>query len=573
MDTKEIPSFFPFLTQQLLQCLYQTKHIWDYFYKMLKYLYDGQNLYFNRNKQNEKEQSKIKISIDNMYQYLSQTPQQKIEEPETKSTRNGYLTKYLFQDLQISQQTKDALKNQKFTYMTPIQHKSIPFLLKGRDILGAAKTGSGKTLAFLIPAIENLKKNDFTQQKGSGIIIITPTRELATQIFDVAKEIIFNHDLTLGLLIGGTNRKAEATKLRLGINLIISTPGRLLDHLQNTSNFIFSNLKTLIIDEADAIMKIGFEEELNEILKILPKENRQTALFSATITKQIENLAKLSLKQPLYIGLDENSEISTVEGLEQGYIILDTDKKLRFLYTFLQKYKKDNKIMVFFSSCDSVKFHSEFLNFVDIPNLQIHGKLKQNNRLNTFYQFINEEKCILLCTDVVARGLDFPKVNWIVQYDPPEDTKEYIHRVGRTCRGANNQNGKGLIFLQKNETEYLSLLENAKVKMKELVFPEEKIADIQKQIFMVVQKNKQFQKLAYDGFKSCVFAYQHHSLKNIFNIRKLNLQKLAFGYGLENAPQIDLKIKKSKKKKRNKEQQPEYLYSEDEDQQIKLYKK
>jgi ATP-dependent RNA helicase DDX18/HAS1 len=158
-----------------------------------------------------------------------------------------------------------------FTQMTEVQARSIAPALTGRDILGAAKTGSGKTLAFLIPAIELLSRAKFKPRNGTGAIVISPTRELALQIFGVAKELLKYHHQTFGIVMGGANRKAEAEKLQKGVNLIIATPGRLLDHLQNTKGFLFKNLKALIIDEADRILEIGFEEEMNQIVKLLPK--------------------------------------------------------------------------------------------------------------------------------------------------------------------------------------------------------------------------------------------------------------------------------------------------------------
>lgn len=172
----------------------------------------------------------------------------------------------------MSEPTKRALKEMGMSNMTHIQARTITHLLKGRDVLGAAKTGSGKTLAFLIPIIELLYRAKFTQRNGTGAIIISPTRELATTIFDVAKELCQFHNKTIGLLIGGANRKVEALKLKAGVNIIVATPGRLLDHLQNTQGFIYHNLLALAIDEADAILKIGFEEEMTQILKLLPSD-------------------------------------------------------------------------------------------------------------------------------------------------------------------------------------------------------------------------------------------------------------------------------------------------------------
>ena len=158
-----------------------------------------------------------------------------------------------------------------FKAMTAVQARSIPPAMTGRDILGAAKTGSGKTLAFLIPAIEMLHKLSFKPRNGTGVIVISPTRELALQIFGVARELLQHHSQTFGIVMGGANRKAEQEKLSKGVNLLLATPGRLLDHLQNTKGFVFKNLKMLIIDEADRILEVGFEEEMHKIISLLPK--------------------------------------------------------------------------------------------------------------------------------------------------------------------------------------------------------------------------------------------------------------------------------------------------------------
>lgn len=300
-------------------------------------------------------------------------------------------------------------------------------------------------------------------------------------------------------MIGGVNRKLEAIKLEKGVNVVVATPGRLLDHLQNTENFLFHNLQVLVIDEADQLLKQGFEEELTQILEILPK-NRQTVLFSATQTKKVDDLARLSLRQPIYIGVDDVSKNATVEGLEQGYVIVEAHLKFLLLFTFLQL-NKDKKIMVFFSSCNAVKFHSELLNYVDLAVLEIHGKQKQSKRINTFYEFSHSEKGILLCTDVAARGLDIPSVDWIVQYDPPDETREYIHRVGRTCRGLNST-GKALIFLLPEEKEYLQHLRMAKVNLNEFEFPQDRLVNIQEQYENLIEKNYYLRNSARDAFKS-----------------------------------------------------------------------
>jgi ATP-dependent RNA helicase DDX18/HAS1 len=241
---------------------------------------------------------------------------------------------------------------------------------------------------------------------GTGVIVVSPTRELALQIFGVARELLTAHSQTYGIVIGGANRRAEAEKLTKGVNLLIATPGRLLDHLQNTPGFVFKNLKTLVIDEADRILEVGFEDEMRQIIKILPNEDRQTMLFSATQTTKVEDLARISLRPgPLYINVDHRKEHSTVEGLEQGYVICEADKRFLLLFSFLKRNLK-KKIIVFFSSCNCVKYHAELLNYIDLPVLDLHGKQKQQKRTNTFFEFCNAKQGVLICTDVAARGLD-----------------------------------------------------------------------------------------------------------------------------------------------------------------------
>lgn len=315
-----------------------------------------------------------------------------------------------FSELNLSEKTMKAITDMGFERMTEIQQRGIPPLLAGRDVLGAAKTGSGKTLAFLIPAVEMLSSLRFKPRNGTGVIVVSPTRELALQIFGVARELMAHHSQTYGIVIGGANRRAEAEKLAKGVNLLIATPGRLLDHLQNTQGFVFKNLKALVIDEADRILEIGFEDEMRQIVKVLPKDERQTMLFSATQTTKVEDLARISLRPgPLYINVDHQKEHSTVEGLEQGYVVCDSDKRFLLLFSFLKRNIK-KKIIVFFSSCNCVKYHAELLNYIDLPVLDLHGKQKQQKRTNTFFEFCNAKQGTLICTDVAARGLDVRKI-------------------------------------------------------------------------------------------------------------------------------------------------------------------
>eukprot|EP01104_Vermistella_antarctica_P009979 TRINITY_DN2630_c0_g1_i1.p1 TRINITY_DN2630_c0_g1~~TRINITY_DN2630_c0_g1_i1.p1 ORF type:complete len:657 (-),score=185.47 TRINITY_DN2630_c0_g1_i1:1634-3604(-) len=464
-----------------------------------------------------------------------------------KKTSPGHLD-LSFDSLDICEKTAKAIKEDlKFTEMTEIQARSIPVLLRGEDLLGAAKTGSGKTISFLVPAIEVLFRCGFMPRNGTGIVIITPTRELALQIFGVARELMKYHSQTFGCVIGGANRRAEAEKLERGVNLLVATPGRLLDHLMNTKGFVVKNLKALIIDEADRILQIGFEEELKQIVKLFPKD-RQSILFSATQTSNVEDLARLSMRgKPVWVGVDESSDTATVSTVEQGYIVCPSESRFLLLFTFLKR-NANKKAIVFMSSCASVKFFAELLNYIDIPVLDLHGRQKQQKRTNTFFEFTNAKTGILICTDVAARGLDIPAVDWIIQFDPPDDPKEYIHRVGRTARAG--AEGRALMFLLPQELGFLKYLKQAKVPLNEYEFPGKKLSNVQSQLERLIEKNYYLHKSARDGYRGYIQSYASHSLKNIFNVHVLDLQQVAKGFGFSAPPKVNLNIHYNAKKAR-----------------------
>jgi len=463
----------------------------------------------------------------------------------------GILSDRSFSSLnsEVSEATLKGIEDMGFSMMTEIQAQTIPHLLEGRDLVGAAKTGSGKTLSFLLPAVELVYKLKFMPRNGTGVIIISPTRELSMQTFGVLRELVKHHYHTYGLIMGGANRNSEAQKLAKGINILVATPGRLLDHLQNTKDFLYKNLQCLIIDEADRILDVGFEEEMKKIVKLLPKK-RQTMLFSATTTKKTEDLIAVALKkEPIYIGIEEKNKgaLATVAGLEQGYVVCPSEKRFLLLFTFLKKNRK-KKVMVFFSSCMSVKFHHELLNYIDLPVMCIHGKQKQTKRTTTFFSFCNADTGILLCTDVAARGLDIPDVDWIVQFDPPDDPKEYIHRVGRTARGEGGQ-GHALMILRPEELGFLRYLKQSNVPLNEFEFSWSKIANIQAQLEKLISKNYFLNLSAKEAYKAYVRAYESHSLKFIYDVQNLDLKSVGQSFGFVVPPHIDIGVAPSKKVK------------------------
>ncbi|KAJ4830852.1 hypothetical protein Tsubulata_040369 [Turnera subulata] len=467
-----------------------------------------------------------------------------------------------------------------------VQARSIPPLLIGKDVLGAARTGSGKTLAFLIPAVELLYNIRFAPRNGTGVVVICPTRELAIQTHAVAKDLLKYHSQTLGLVIGGAARGGEAERIIKGVNLLVATPGRLLDHLQNTKGFIYKNLKCLMIDEADRILEANFEEEMKQIIKLLPK-TRQTALFSATQTKKVEDLARLSFQTtPVYIDVDDGRTKVTNEGLQQGYCVIPSSKRFILLYSFLKR-NLSKKVMVFFSSCNSVKFHSELLRYIQVECFDIHGKQKQQKRTSTFFDFCKAEKGILLCTDVAARGLDIPDVAWKSidghsdsYYDSEKNRlftkrwrllgrtglcsmillmnqslgvcfQNYIHRVGRTARGEGAK-GNALLFLIPEELQFLRYLKAAKVPVKEYDFDQKKLANVQSHLEKLVANNYYLNKSAKDAYRSYTLAYNSHSMKDIFNVHRLDLQAVAASFCFAAPPKVNLNLDRSASKFRKK---------------------
>lgn len=503
--------------------------------------------------QARKEKREQKRQAEEAQQAAAIKPAARVEATEGEEDNDNYS----FEKAGFSEPTNQAIREMGFTTMTKVQAKTIPPLMAGRDVLGAAKTGSGKTLAFLLPAVELLYLLKFKPRNGTGVVVISPTRELALQIFGVARELMQHHTQTFGIVIGGANRRQEADKLAKGVNLLIATPGRLLDHLQNTPGFVFKNLKALIIDEADRILEIGFEEEMKQIIKILPNEDRQSMLFSATQTTKVEDLARMSLRPgPLYINVVPESAALTADGLEQGYVVCESDKRFLLLFSFLKRNAK-KKIIVFLSSCNCVKYFGELLNYIDLPVLDLHGKQKQAKRTSTFFEFCNAKQGTLICTDVAARGLDIPAVDWIIQFDPPDDPRDYIHRVGRTARGTDGK-GKSLMFLTPSELGFLRYLKAANVPLNEYEFPASKIANVQNQLTKLIKSNFWLHQSAKDGYRSYLQAYASHHLKTVYQIDKLDLVKVAKSFGFDVPPKVNITIgasgksieKKHKKQRR-----------------------
>ena len=462
------------------------------------------------------------------------------ENKKLEKSNSDYFSDTKLSSFPLNSKLIETLNSLGYITATKIQSESIPQALESKDVIGQAKTGSGKSLAFLIPAAQLILTTKI--KEGILVLIITPTRELAIQLYDLTKDILIDNGNLCTLVIGGGNRKKESEKISSSnMKIVIATPGRLLDHMENTKNFNYSNLKMLIIDEADKILKIGFEEELKQIINKIPKD-RQTLLFSATITPKVEDIITLSMKNYENIRIKTSNDDPTVSSLEQGYIKITADKKFLFLFTFIKK-NPNKKIIIFFSTCKEVEFFSTLLNYVDCPVLSLTGDYKQQKRSSTFLEFCSLQKGILLCTDVAQRGLDIPDIDWVIQYDPPHDSEEYLHRVGRTARGA-FKSGKALIMILPNEIGFIRLLKVYKIKIEEFDFEESKLAKVQEQLEKLVnRKDKYLYNLAVEAYRAYIHAYNAQVNKEVFNLEKLDLMMLCKSFGLVSPPFVHLNVR------------------------------
>ncbi|KAJ7077803.1 ATP-dependent RNA helicase dbp-4 [Mycena crocata] len=469
-----------------------------------------------------------------------------------------------FAELPISEATKRGLKKAFFVNMTEIQTQSLPISLKGQDVLGAARTGSGKTLSFLVPVLEILYRQKWGPADGLGALVISPTRELAIQIFEVLRSIGGYHTFSAGLVIGGKNLKDERDRLSK-MNILVATPGRLLQHMDQTVGFEADNLQVLVLDEADRILDMGFSRTLSALLSHLPK-SRQTLLFSATQTDSVSDLARLSLKDPVHIGIQEvgGPTLSTAipPTLEQHYLSCPLDQKLSVLWGFIKTHLQ-SKILVFLSSCKQVRFVFETFCKMHpgVPLLNIHGKLKQTARLGMYTKFTTASHAVLFATDVAARGLDFPAVDWVVQVDAPEDAETYIHRVGRTARYQSK--GKALLFLMPSEEEGMkAALAKKGIEVQKIKAKMSKVQNIENQLQNLAFQDPEIKYLGQRAFVSYMRSVHIHKDKSIFKLTELPADRFAESLGLPGTPKIKFLSKEVAKQKKNKSRTVEAAQAE-----------
>ncbi|XP_015270882.1 PREDICTED: probable ATP-dependent RNA helicase DDX10 [Gekko japonicus] len=450
-----------------------------------------------------------------------------------------------FSDFPLSRKTLKGLQEAQYRMVTEIQRQTIGLALQNKDVLGAAKTGSGKTLAFIVPALEILYRQQWTSTDGLGVLIISPTRELAYQTFEVLRKVGKNHDFSAGLIIGGKDLKEESERIH-NINILICTPGRLLQHMDETSYFHASNLQMLILDEADRILDMGFADTMNAIIENLPKK-RQTLLFSATQTKSVKDLARLSLKDPEYVWVHEKAKFSTPATLEQNYVVCELHQKINMLYSFLRSHL-NKKSIVFFASCKEVQYLFRMFCRLrpGLPILALHGKQQQMKRMEVYNDFVRKKSAVLFATDIAARGLDFPAVNWVIQFDCPEDANTYIHRAGRTARY--KEGGEALLILLPSEEKgMVQQLSQKQVPINKIKINPEKLVDIQKKMQSSLAQDQELKERAQRCFVSYLRSVYLMKNKEVFDVFKLPVTEYALSLGLAVAPRVRFLQKAQKK--------------------------
>lgn len=358
-----------------------------------------------------------------------------------------------FKQLNLPTQILSAISKKGYTEPTQIQLGAVPHLMKGSDLIGIAQTGTGKTAAFSWPVITRLTQNNLvTKPKHVRALILTPTRELASQIDANIKAYSKGMNLKSGVIFGGVGKKSQISLMNKGCDILIATPGRLLD-LMGEGHVRYDQLEVFILDEADRMLDMGFIHDLKKIMKVLPSK-KQTMLFTATMPKTIVGLANSILKNPKRV--EVTPESSTVEKIDQKVFMLDKLNKLRFLKELLQD-KDIKSALVFSRTKHGADRIVKELKKVGIQSNAIHGNKSQNARERALKSFKEGQTNVLVATDIAARGIDIDRVTHVINYNLPEDAESYVHRIGRTARAG--REGTSLSLCEATEVKLLKNIE------------------------------------------------------------------------------------------------------------------
>lgn len=393
----------------------------------------------------------------------------KNEDPtEGDATPKADEAKKTFADLGVREELCDACEQLKFTHPTPIQTQAIPLALEGRDVIGLAETGSGKTAAFVLPILQALLE----KPQGLFGLIMAPTRELAYQISQQVDALGSIINVKCATLVGGMDMVPQAIALSKRPHIVVATPGRLLDHLENTKGFSLRYLKYMVLDEADRLLDLDFGPVLDKILKVLPRDGRHTYLFSATMSSKVESLQRAALQNPVRVSISSSSH-QVVSTLLQRYFFLPHKHKDLYLIHLLNE-NIGHPTIIFTRTVNETQRIAVLLRTLGFGAIPLHGQLSQSARLGALNKFKQKSRDILVATDVASRGLDIPSVDLVVNLDLPADSQTYVHRVGRTARAG--KSGKAVSFVTQYDVEIWLRIENALgSKVEEEVVPKDEV--------------------------------------------------------------------------------------------------
>ena len=511
-----------------------------------------------------------------------------------------------FADLRPSlrPESLDALAAGGFERSTPVQASTIPLLCSHKDVSVEACTGSGKTLAFVLPMVEILARaRKELRRYEVGAVVVSPTRELARQIHEVAtpfvKTLARGGDASDGeelsmLLVGGTDVSKDVAKFAATSPLVlVATPGRLWDVMQRSRELDGKKCELLILDEADRLLGMGFMATLNNIISRVPKQ-RRTGLFSATQTEEVAELARAGLRNPVRVTVrDAVNAAARAAGDKKGklptqlqllYRLCPVDAKLWHLVNFIREHRSC-KMIVYFLTCACVDFYESAVKELlpESSTIALHGKMKQKQRESALGVFTEQSSGVLMCTDIAARGLDIPGVDWIVQFDPPQDPAAFVHRVGRTARMG--REGNAIVFLSPNsEASYVDFLRIRGVEIKAAPGTREHFAEVaaetqngddDKQIELASdivdalekteleeragadqthialrkasEKSRELMEKGVRAYVSFIRGYKEHHCRFIFRFKELEYGSLAMSMGLLRLPKMK-EIRKAPKK-------------------------
>ncbi|MDP4487485.1 DEAD/DEAH box helicase [Pseudoalteromonas piscicida] len=357
-----------------------------------------------------------------------------------------------FSELQLHPELLSAITELGFESPTPIQEKSIPLLLSGFDLIASAQTGTGKTAAFMLPILHSMLMGGAQGEKSVRALILTPTRELAQQVAEHTEKLVANTSLNVVCLYGGANIGPQEKRLRAGVDVVVATPGRLLDHLIK-GTLTLKNIQHLVFDEADRMLDMGFMGEIKRIMRTMPLK-RQTLLFSATVDDAVLSQVKPWLNDPKRVGVE--SQNSTASTVTQTFYSVDEDRKRELISHLIGK-NNWHQVLVFTRTKNSADSYAKELNKDGLKTAAIHGDKSQGARDKALSQFKSGEIRVLVATDVAARGIDIDSLNYVFNAELPYVAEDYVHRIGRSGRAG--QNGQAISLVSIDEQWLLEEIE------------------------------------------------------------------------------------------------------------------